>query len=132
MKQRKGIAFRLDSVDASLIESTYKNSNSLAKKATRSWMHLRKATLTLLKGKFTENELLALISIAHSHTFNIDRACRKDILIEDIKEDTAVPHRLVDAITTLSPAEIFFLQDWMYNFWERGKEPVEEYIKVLL
>lgn len=120
-KKQKNIGFKIPDNEAQKLVEIYPSLNFGAQRAVRSWVTLRQSTLRSLKGLFTELELEFVTKLITNLNFEPSLAHNQEILISLIKDtlEFEKPNQktnldsksLIKKISTLKPAEIFFLQE---------------------
>lgn len=118
-----------------LLEKEYGTMYKGVKRATESWLFLKRRTLEELKGFFTRDEMIFLVSMLNG-TFFEPNMIRKEVMIAEI-EDTVRYEQpeynskdLIEKIKNLSYAQLFFLVEDIYHFWYDLKEKdLDEFIE---
>jgi hypothetical protein len=133
-KKVKNIGFKIPDNEAQKIEEIYPSLNFGAQRAVRSWVALRQSTLRGLKGIFSDKELEYVSKLISNINFEPSLAHSPEILITIIKDaiefekpnqKTKVDGKsLIKKISSLKPAEIFFLQEAIQLTSETDKTAV--------
>ena len=131
-KKLKNVGFKIPDTDAKKLEEIYPSLNFGASRAVRSWVYLRQSTLRALKGIFTNLEMEYLTELISKNNFEPYLAHNPEILITVIKDaiefdkNTNIDTKnLINKISTLKPAEIFFLQEEIQLATETGKTTLQ-------
>ena len=116
--------------DAELVK-LYGSAYAGGTRATEAFLWLRRYALKGIRGKFTKNELSALIDIQNGSIFEEQFAVNHSAFIahiEDANEFEGIGRRwdidikvLIEKVNHLNTCEIFFLQEEIDRFWNVEK-----------
>ncbi|NUU96752.1 hypothetical protein [Marinitoga sp. 1138] len=127
--------------DERLIESLereYGSTYRVAKRATESWLFLKRRTLDEIKGFFEKDEIIFLVSMLNG-TFFEPGMIRKEVMIAEIEDTVRYeqpsynPKDLIEKINKLTYAQLFFLVEDIYHFWyDLSERNLEEFVEKYL
>jgi hypothetical protein len=129
----KPIAFKISDQKAEQLSKFYGNRNRGAQRAVESWIILRVNTILELKGIFTSDELLMMITNLYENTFDPKMTLSNEIFAQFIKsickDDASLSYikKLTDKIRNLTAAQVYFLSDWLdcYCTVREGKKDLD-------
>ena len=144
MAPKRTIAPRITDTTRDLLTETFKTTNAGAEYVLDSWPGLYRQTLTGLKGKFPENELILILNVLSTIKIRPEFAGRSlaNKIIDGIALDGLAEKHQVDGpelsakIFKIAPYEAATLEIWAKKIWVDDAEPdqeiINQYVKQLV
>jgi hypothetical protein len=127
----KNVNFRASENIAEQLEKFYDSKGGGAERIVPGFFSIRKYTLHELKGKFTKDELSALIDAQNGVLLQAELQANKGVLLANVADfekfgngisrHKAKPDQLYKKIDQLTASQAYFLQNEIEVFW-RGIE----------
>lgn len=130
------LSIRLDGDQLRMLYEISVKPTSSAQTAVEVLLLMRRATIKELKGIFTRDEIIALLSIFKPLVPNWQIMCNTDVLVAIVQDaekhagaislNAADPDALIEKLKPLTAGQATILQLELWSFWNRDKNmPVD-------
>lgn len=129
----KNVTIRISELTEKMILSAYPKTYAGATKAVEAYPYLRRHSLDEIKGAFTREEIVALVDslngLIQESNFQANVSISVQHLEDFEKYDRGITRhgaddvQMIRKISRLTSAQVYFLQEEIRLFWEKGIQP---------
>lgn len=138
----KQTTIRYDDQTASMLSEIDSKAATAVQNIIEMFLFLRRATLKEIKGKFTTEEITAIVDSLNGLLPTWQLMVNPSVLIAHmqdaeeiegtIKRHNADPEKIIEKLKQLTSAQATILQFEIINFWNGPSRDLEKFIKELL